>query len=56
MLVKLGVEFDVKAFVYSSSLQPAPDYDENVQFSRLSKRKIEGYCKAAGEEEGLNWT
>lgn len=55
MLADLALEFGVQSFVYSSALQPDPDDDSKVEYSRISKRAIEQHCKAL-TEKGLNWT
>ncbi|KAK5655860.1 hypothetical protein OQA88_5399 [Cercophora sp. LCS_1] len=54
MLANLALEFDVKAFVYSSALQPEPRPDQTPEHSRISKKKIENHCKSL-TEKGLNW-
>lgn len=54
MLADLALEFKVQAFIYSSALQPDPKPGQTPEYSRISKRKIENYCKSL-TEKGLNW-
>jgi len=54
MLADLALEFNVQAFVYSSTLQPTPEPHHTPEYSRLSKQAIERHCKSL-TEKGLNW-
>lgn len=54
MLANLALEFNVGAFVYSTTLQPAPRDEEVNEYSRLAKRAIELHCKGL-TDKGLNW-
>jgi len=54
MLANLALEFKVGAFVYSTTLQPAPRDEDINEYSRTAKRAIELHCKGL-TGEGLNW-
>lgn len=54
MLANLALEFNVSAFVYSTTLQPAPRDEDVNDYSRSAKRAIELHCKSL-TGKGLNW-
>ncbi|KAL1864543.1 hypothetical protein Daus18300_007558 [Diaporthe australafricana] len=54
LLADLALEAQVKAFVYSSSIQVGPSKDDAVDNSHRGKVEIEEYCMGLGSK-GLNW-
>lgn len=55
MLADLALEFNIHAFVYSSSISPGPRDDDVQDASHRAKRVIESHCETLGAS-GLNWT
>ncbi|KAK1831531.1 hypothetical protein QBC39DRAFT_92973 [Podospora conica] len=54
MLANLALEFNVAAFIYSTTLQPAARNEDINEYSRTAKRAIELHCQSL-TERGLNW-
>jgi len=54
MLADLALEFNVQAFVYSSTLQVGAEEDDVQDHSHKAKLNIEHYCESLGRR-GLNY-
>ncbi|GAD91593.1 hypothetical protein PVAR5_0166 [Paecilomyces variotii No. 5] len=54
MLADLALEYNVSAYIYSSSLRTGPGYDDQEQLSGRAKVNIERYVQELGER-GLPW-
>jgi len=54
MLAELALEFDVKAFVYSSSIPAGIKDAQIIDLSHKAKWNIERCCMELGTK-GLNW-
>jgi hypothetical protein len=55
MLADLALEYNMKAFVYSSACRADPEYENEAKLSGKAKRNVELHCKTLGEK-GLPWT
>lgn len=54
ILADLALEYNVSAYIYSSSLRAGPKYDDQERLSGRAKANIERHVQALGEK-GLPW-
>lgn len=54
MVADFALQYRAEVFVYSSAMQPNPDPERTVEYSRVMKKHIEDHCRDLGAQ-GLNW-